>query len=78
MGGCDSQLINEYPMGELTMNNKINIGKNDVIEIPFELEFIYVQSEMDKLESNNIFARGLGEVLVKKLRNVKSGIYNLG
>ena len=70
-GRGDSQLINEYPMGELTMNNKINIGKNDVIEIPFELEFIYVQSEMDKLEPNNIFARGLVK-FAKKLRNVKS------
>ena len=70
-GRGDSQLINEYPMGELTMNNKINIGKNDVIEVPFELEFIYVQSEMDKLESNNIFAKGLVK-FAKKLRNVKS------
>ena len=28
-GRGDNQLINEYPMGELTMNNKINIGKNE-------------------------------------------------
>ncbi len=70
-GRGDSQLINEYPMGELTMNNKINIGKNDVLEIPFELEFVYVQSQMDKLESNNIFAKGLVK-FAKKLRNVKS------
>ena len=45
--------------------------QNDVLEIPFELEFVYVQSEMDKLESNNIFAKGLVK-FAKKLRNVKS------
>ena len=66
----DANLIENITL-KLTMNNKINIGKNDVIEIPFELEFIYVQSEMDKLESNNIFARGLVK-FAKKLRNVKS------
>ncbi|MBC7884878.1 MAG: hypothetical protein H7X99_05350 [Saprospiraceae bacterium] len=70
-GRGSSKLINEYPMGDLLKIENITISKNDIIEIPFELEFIYVQSEMDKLEDSNIFAKGLVK-LAKKARGVHS------
>jgi hypothetical protein len=70
-GRGDSKLINEYPMGELVKNEKITISKNDIVEIPFEMEFVYVQSEMDKMEDNNFFAKGLVK-LAKKMRGVSS------
>ncbi|MFN8339412.1 MAG: hypothetical protein U0T36_10385 [Saprospiraceae bacterium] len=70
-GRGDSRLINEYPMGSLVKKEKISIAKNDIIEIPFEMEFVYVQSEMDKIEDSNFMAKGLVK-LAKKLRNVSS------
>ncbi|MBP9196483.1 MAG: hypothetical protein KBF35_02355 [Saprospiraceae bacterium] len=70
-GRGDSKLINEYPMGELVKNDVIHISKNDIIEVPFEMEFVHVKSEMDKLGENNFFTRGLVG-LAKKARAVKS------
>lgn len=70
-GRGESKLINEYPMGELVKQEKVTISKNDIIEIPFEMEFVYVKSEMDKMEDNNFFAKGLVK-LAKKVRGVSS------
>ena len=70
-GRGDSKLINEYPMGELVKNDVIHISKNDIIELPFEMEFVHVKSEMDKLGESNFFTRGLVG-LAKKARAVKS------
>lgn len=70
-GRGDNQLINEYPMGELIKKERITLSKNDIVEIPFEMEFIYVESEMDKMAKNNFFTKGLVK-LAKKARNVKS------
>lgn len=70
-GRGESKLINEYPMGELVQNDKVSISKNDIIEIPFEMDFVYVKSEMDRLEDNNFLAKGLVK-LAKKVRGVSS------
>lgn len=70
-GRGDSKLINEYPMGELIQKENITISKNDIIEIPFEMNFNYVRSEMDKMEDRNFFAKGLVK-LAKKVRGVES------
>jgi hypothetical protein len=70
-GRGDSKLINEYPMGELIKKDVIQISKNDIIEVPFEMEFVHVKSEMDKLGEGNFFTRGLVG-LAKKARGVKS------
>lgn len=70
-GRGNDQLINEYLLGEITTKPNISIGKQDVIDVPFSLDFIYVESEMDKIGSSNIFTRGIVG-LAKKIRNVKS------
>jgi hypothetical protein len=70
-GRGNNQLINEYTMGELHKKENISISKNDIIEIPFELEFLFARSEMDKLEESNFLAGGLVK-LAKKIRGVKS------
>ncbi|MFZ1749014.1 MAG: hypothetical protein WAU01_02430 [Saprospiraceae bacterium] len=70
-GRGDAKLINEYPMGELVKKERVNISKNEVVEIPFELEFVYVKSEMDKMAESNFMSRGL-VALAKKARGVKS------
>lgn len=70
-GRKDSKLINEYQMGELLLNEKIRISKNDIIEIPFTLDFVFVKSEMDKMQESNIVSRGI-VALAKKLKGVQS------
>ncbi len=70
-GRGNNKLINEYPMGELVRKETIQISKNDVIELPFELEFVHIKSEMDKLGESNFLTRGLVG-LAKKARGVKS------
>jgi hypothetical protein len=70
-GRGNSKLINEYVMGELVMRENIGISKNDIVEIPFQLDFTYAKSEMDKLQDNNFITSGLVK-LAKKLRGVHS------
>jgi len=73
-GKKENLLVDEYVMGKLTLTEKINISKNDVVEVPFEMSFIYVESEMDKLGQQNFLTRGFVN-LAKRLRNVKSEYY---
>ncbi len=73
-GKKDNQLVDEYPMGRLTKEEKIMISKNDVIEIPFEMSFMYVESEMDKLEQKNFISRSVVRI-AKKIKGVKSEYY---
>ena len=70
-GRGENKLINEYPMGELNRKEMISISKNDIIELTFELEFVHVKSEMDKLGESNFLTKGLVG-LAKKARGVKS------
>lgn len=70
-GRGNSKLINEYTMGELVLREQIDISKNDIIEVPFELEFVFTKSEMDKIQDNNFIASGLVK-LAKKIRGVHS------
>lgn len=73
-GKKENQLIDEYPMGKILVKKPVSISKEDVIEIPFELNFVYVKSEMDKIEEKNFLSKGLVR-LAKKLRGVKSEYY---
>ncbi|MEZ4910115.1 MAG: sporulation protein [Saprospiraceae bacterium] len=70
-GRGDSKLIDEYTMGTLEMKERIVVSKNDIVEVPFEMDFVFVQSEMDKLGDSNFLTRGLVS-LAKKARGVQS------
>ncbi len=70
-GRGNSKLINEYTMGEIVLKENIEISKNDIVEVPFQLEFVYSKSEMDKLQESNFFTSGLVK-LAKKVRGVHS------
>ncbi len=70
-GKGENKLIDEYAMGKVVLNKTVHINKDDILEIPFELDFTFVPSEMDQLEQKNIFAKGLVK-LAKKLKGVKS------
>jgi hypothetical protein len=73
-GRKENQLIDEYPMGKSIMRQRLNISRNDVLEIPFELNFQYAQSEMDKIADRGIISKAIVG-LAKKLKGVKSEFY---
>ncbi|MCB0660892.1 MAG: sporulation protein [Saprospiraceae bacterium] len=70
-GRGQDKLIDEYTMGQLDRKEKITVSKNEIIEVPFELDFVFVQSEMDRIGDNNFLAKGI-VFLAKKARNVQS------
>ncbi|HMP30604.1 MAG TPA: sporulation protein [Saprospiraceae bacterium] len=70
-GRSDSKLIDEYTLGVITLDEAIEIKKNDIVEIPFELPFKIYRSEMDKFEDNNLIFGGIAAI-AKKIKGVKS------
>ena len=70
-GRGEEMLIDEYVLGEITLNEEITIKSDEIIEVPFELEFVYAKSAMDKLADDNILLRGPIR-LAKMMKKVKS------
>ena len=70
-GRNKSKLIDEYVLGELVMSEPIMITPDEIIEIPFELDFINLRSEIDKIADGNILMRGPLKI-AKLIKNVKS------
>lgn len=70
-GRNKSKLIDEYVLGELVMAEPIVITPDEIIEIPFELDFINLRSEIDKMADGNILMRGPLKI-AKLIKNVKS------
>jgi hypothetical protein len=70
-GRNKSKLIDEYVLGELVMSDQINITPEEIIEIPFDLEFINLRSEIDKMSDGNLLMRGPLK-LAKLIKNVSS------
>jgi hypothetical protein len=70
-GRSDSKLIDEYTLGQITLDEVLEIKKNDIVEIPFELPFQIYHSEMDKFENNNLIFGGIASI-AKKIKGVKS------
>ncbi|MBK8633460.1 MAG: sporulation protein [Saprospiraceae bacterium] len=70
-GRKDSKLVDEYTLGDILLETGIDVRKQDLIEIPFELPFTVYKSDMDKMEDNNMVLGGFIK-LAKKLKGVKS------
>ena len=70
-GRKESKLIDEYVISKILVNERVNISKDEVIKLPFDLPFKIVKSPMDELQDNNFFNR-LIVGLAKKLKGVKS------
>ena len=70
-GRGDSKLINDYVISYVELDEKVYLKKNDIAEVPFEMEFKINQSEMDKIGNSNFFSGGIVK-LAKKLKGVKS------
>lgn len=73
-GGGDDRLINEYILGRANYTDRIEIRKDETVEIDFVLSFVSAQSDMDKMESSNIFYKLLAKT-AKYLKKVKSSYH---
>ena len=70
-GRKENQLIDEYIIGELVLQEQVDIKKGEIIELEYQLPFTMKTSEMDQIESKGIFRKGL-VMLAKKLSKVTS------
>jgi len=70
-GRGESKLIDEFVIGEIVFDRTIDIGQDTPMEIDFVLPFEFVKSEMDEIEEQNIFKKGLVS-LAKLAEGVKS------
>ena len=70
-GRKNERLVDEYVLGELTLDKNINVPADDMIEIGFTLPFQKVNSPIDEFGNKNFFNNSLTK-LAKILRKVKS------
>lgn len=70
-GRGKSKLIDEYTVAILEMSDSFEISPEEIIEIPFSMNYEIAMSEMDKMQRDNIFSRPLIS-LAKLIKSVKS------
>ena len=70
-GRQKDKLIDEYTIGFLELDDILEVKKEDIIQIPFEIPFKLYQSEMDLIQNKNFFTSGLVK-LAKMVKGVKS------
>lgn len=73
-GRGKNKRTNDYVMGQTIKKERIYFAKNDIIEVPFVLNFMHVQSEMDKYEDTNFIYKGLVKI-AKTIKGVSSQYY---
>jgi len=70
-GRGEDKRIDDYQLGEIELNQTIQVPAEEMIEIDFTLPFSTMDSEIDSFGSRNIFTSGLSK-LAKSLNAVKS------
>lgn len=70
-GRRQHKLIDEYILGAEVMDNLIQLHANEPRQIPFDLYYEPLKSEMDTLEAKNILMKGIIRS-AKLIRNVQS------
>ncbi|MEM9545302.1 MAG: sporulation protein [Bacteroidota bacterium] len=70
-GRGKSKLIDEYTVAVLEMNDSFEITPEEIIEIPFSMNYELAMSEMDRMQKENVFSRPLIS-LAKLIKSVKS------
>lgn len=58
-GRKEDRLTDEYPMGEIVLNQIIEVPAQEIIEVDFVLPFSLNKSEMDQLQEKNFLYGGL-------------------
>lgn len=70
-GRKDSALINEYTLGSIVIKEKMLVKKEQELRIPFELKFVPMMSEMDKMEKDHFVFSAMVKT-AKFFKGVKS------
>ncbi|MCB0521560.1 MAG: sporulation protein [Lewinellaceae bacterium] len=70
-GRGKERLVDEYLLGEITLDQRINVPVDEQIEIDFTLPFESVKSGMDEFGDKNLLTGGLAK-LAKTISNVQS------
>ncbi|MDF1696479.1 MAG: sporulation protein [Saprospiraceae bacterium] len=70
-GRGKSKLIDEYTVAILEMNDSFEIKPEEIIEIPFSLNYEIALSEMDKMQKEGLFSKPIIS-LAKFIKQVKS------
>lgn len=75
-GRGKEKLIDQYELGEITLDQEFEVPENEPLEIDFTLPFSLVKSEMDELGDKNFMTGGIVKV-AKMISAVKSDFYVL-
>lgn len=70
-GRKKEKLIDEYCLGEITLNKVVEVPAEEVFEIDFSLPFELMPSKMDKWQDKNFLFSGFVK-LAKKIEGAKS------
>lgn len=70
-GRGKSKLVDEYTVAMLEMNDSFEITPEEIIEIPFSMDYEIALSEMDKMQKENFISRPFIS-LAKFIKSVKS------
>ena len=70
-GKGTDQLIDEYELGSIELNDSFKVPANEPVEINFVLPFTIAQSKVDEFGERNIFAKGIANA-AKWVRGVRS------
>lgn len=70
-GGKKDKLVDEYLLGEILLEKEIEVPNDEIIEIDFSLPFEITRSEMDEMETKNIFLKRIVKT-AKWFNSVKS------
>ena len=73
-GRWKSRLTDQYKIGEIELDEDIEIPAHEVILLDFELPFTFVKSDMDELADKNFVFRKLVDT-AKAFKNVKSEFF---
>ena len=73
-GRWKSRLTDQYKIGEIELDEDIEIPAHEVILMDFELPFTIVKSDMDELADKNFVFRKLVDT-AKAFKNVKSEFF---
>lgn len=70
-GRRNNKLVDEYTIGEISLEDDINIPAHQYIDLDFILPFDYISSEMDDLQRKNFLLKGMVKT-AKLMKGVKS------
>ena len=70
-GRRNSKLIDEYTLGQISMETEIDIPAHEYIDLEFTLPFEVITSDMDDIQRKNVLYKGVVKT-AKLIKGVKS------